>query len=140
MTNLPWDDQSLPIYTKTPTEQEAFDHVAIHLRMQGAPATSGTTGNCLYRAENGFKCAAGWLIADTEYEDIMEERGFGHEARAWPPRLMPLSRFIRYLQDIHDTWALTPIGGKEEWIKDMQQFADGRNLDPSALTKPLPQT
>ena len=56
------------------TEQEVFDQVATHLLKQGRPSYSEQSRMCAYRGEEGFKCAAGCLVSDEEY-DVSMERG-----------------------------------------------------------------
>lgn len=51
--------------TRPKTEQEVFDYVVRFLRRQGRQAMFD--GCCVYRAEDGAKCAAGCLIPDSEY-------------------------------------------------------------------------
>lgn len=53
-----------------PTKQETFDTVVSHLRRQGRCAMDRLT--CVYRAENGDRCAAGCLIPDDLYSSNLE--------------------------------------------------------------------
>lgn len=55
------------------SEQEVLDQIAVHLLTQKQKCNNGkdqTDPNyqCLYRNEEGLKCAAGCLIADDEYK------------------------------------------------------------------------
>lgn len=79
--------------------QEIFDTVVTHLRNQGCKAKDMYSGQCMYRAPNGLKCAAGCLISDDEYIHAMEGRGF-----EWivPTRLIEHTTLIADLQEIHD--------------------------------------
>lgn len=52
------------------TNQEAFDFVVRSLVVQGKPSVEGTS--CSYRAPDGCRCAAGWLIPDDKYNPRME--------------------------------------------------------------------
>lgn len=52
------------------TAQQVFDQIVAHLRTQGCKAIVGAA--CMYRGNNGTKCAAGCLIADEEYQYKME--------------------------------------------------------------------
>ena len=54
------------------TEQEVFDYVSNHLLKQNEKSTLGGNNQCVYRGDNGLKCAAGCLIADNEYKAILE--------------------------------------------------------------------
>ena len=47
-------------------DQEAFDKMVRHMRLQGEKCTD-ETGNCVYRGLDGMKCAVGAIIPDTEY-------------------------------------------------------------------------
>lgn len=58
--------------TSKKARQQVFDTVLAHLRKQGAPAIHD--GGCVYRAENGNRCAIGCLIADTDYDPLMEHK------------------------------------------------------------------
>ena len=61
------------------SEQEVFDHVALHLMQQNSKSViPPTTDNwhdakCVYRSPDGKMCAAGCLIADDEYKPHMED-------------------------------------------------------------------
>lgn len=55
--------------------QEIFDKVVTHLRTQGERAVIEPGSNqCMYRAPNGFKCAAGCLIKDEFYTSALENK------------------------------------------------------------------
>lgn len=56
------------------TEQEVFDQVAKHLLTQKTKSVvcPESNNNCKYRGYDGLKCAAGCLIADDEYNPLME--------------------------------------------------------------------
>jgi len=51
--------------------QEVFETIARHLFTQGVQAKANTV--CLYRGDNGTKCAVGCLIPDDMYNPDMEE-------------------------------------------------------------------
>ena len=53
------------------TEQEVFDHVCEHLAQQKRRAVDDA-GSCVYRAEDGLKCAIGCFIPDNKYAKLME--------------------------------------------------------------------
>ena len=53
------------------TNQQAFDHVANHLREQGQAALSDG-GICVLRNRSGLTCAVGCLIPMGRYEPRME--------------------------------------------------------------------
>lgn len=50
--------------------QTAFDTMVAHLRRQGERAFNGQS--CLYRTNDGLKCAVGALIPDEEYRESFE--------------------------------------------------------------------
>ncbi|WP_278939172.1 hypothetical protein [Pseudomonas helleri] len=86
------------------TEQQIFDQVVTHLAKQRKGAHLEEKG-CAYRGEGGSMCAAGCLIADSEYEPAMDTIG---GPTAWdslvsqgfaPPQH---EQFILELQRIHD--------------------------------------
>lgn len=52
--------------------QKVFDRVALHLLQQGERSVDGT--RCLYRGQNGLKCAVGFLIADEHYSPELENK------------------------------------------------------------------
>lgn len=93
----------------TATQQQVFDQVAAHLLHQNAQSLmNGNPRNCVYRNDNGLKCAAGALIADAEYKPEMDVGGeiWG---TSWPSlvsrKLVPETdhtRFIEELQQLHD--------------------------------------
>jgi hypothetical protein len=84
------------------TTQEVFDQVAEHMLTQDE--LSMLNGTCVYRGDNGLKCAAGCLIGDDEYNNELME-GF-----TWADMLDRLdvgvstkhNELISKLQNIHD--------------------------------------
>jgi hypothetical protein len=91
------------------TAQEVFDTVVNGLRAQGRKSVDAD-GTCMYRNDNGTKCAAGLLMLDEEYSDRMEGTSIdailaGTEGLGCPSlheRLSPHSKLIVELQKIHD--------------------------------------
>lgn len=86
------------------TEQQIFDQVVTHLAKQRKGAHLEEKG-CAYRGEGGSMCAAGCLIADSEYEPAMDNIGgptawdsLVHQGFAPPQH----GQFILELQRIHD--------------------------------------
>ncbi len=58
-----------------PTLQETYDKVVAHLRKQGIRAMKQEPNGfsaCVYRNNEGLKCAAGCLIPDEKYSPYME--------------------------------------------------------------------
>lgn len=85
----------------TATEQEVFDQVAEHLLKQNAQSKHALS--CAYRGDGGFKCAAGCLIANDEYSEEFENRGWAVLVRNIPNFPKRHSGLIQGLQAIHDT-------------------------------------
>lgn len=54
------------------TAQEVFDQVASHLLTQKNKSQDQEL-SCRYRGNDGTSCAAGCLISDSEYDEIMME-------------------------------------------------------------------
>lgn len=86
------------------TQQEIFDIVWNGLKSQGFKQ-SVKHNTCMYRGDDGRKCAAGWLIPDEKYSPKFEY------APITTTRLTPVLKelelydqlpFIRRLQAIHD--------------------------------------
>ena len=61
----------MTIPNKDSSQQEIFDFVLNNLRKQGKQALDAK-GNCVYRADDGCKCAAGILILDSDYQPTFE--------------------------------------------------------------------
>lgn len=86
------------------TEQEALAKVWQWFVVDGNPRSVDASGTCMYRGENGCKCAVGVLIPNNQYSDeyegnppalLVEEFGV--------PALRGLSSdFLRALQCAHD--------------------------------------
>jgi hypothetical protein len=96
--------------------QQIFDTVVAHLRQQKSKALSDV-GSCMYRSDDGKKCAAGCLMTDEEYAPGMEGNSIGailaSDARSNGVSIpCPTSLFeklgqhaslIRKLQIVHDS-------------------------------------
>lgn len=67
--------EGLPITIHETNRQKLFDAMLDHLRLQGQPAiTPHEAGaKCMYRTDNGLKCAIGALIPDELYRPGFEE-------------------------------------------------------------------
>lgn len=91
------------------TTQQVFDQVAAHLLHQNERSVrDGKSAACVYRGDNGLKCAAGCLIDDTEYKPEFDQSipAFGTSWGSMVKRgLVPkhnTEMFIEELQDLHD--------------------------------------
>lgn len=88
------------------TKQEVFDKVLAHLRAQGRKALDDRR-QCMYRAPDGAKCAAGCLISDEQYGPRLEGKSANMSkvhaalsASGVPEDAMPV---VQELQGIHDS-------------------------------------
>lgn len=99
-------------YAITGTKQEIFDRVAAHLRKQGSCSmcdADGYRGNklCLYRTEDGRKCAIGALIPDDHpaQNNTMAVRDLAfYYPGLIDPELLK-GYFLSDLQGVHDAQA-----------------------------------
>lgn len=88
------------------TPIQVFNQVKEHLLKQGQRSVSGS--NCMYRGDNGLKCAAGCLIANDEYDPIMEINSWAgalHKLEGIGkvyPDMYHHTKLIGELQVIHD--------------------------------------
>lgn len=96
------------------SEQEVFDQVARHLLAQGKQ--SKHLGSCVYRGQEGTKCAAGCLMSDFEYEEQFENQGW---KRLVHENLVPgvHVNLIHALQVVHDNH------DPEEWLGKLRGLA-----------------
>jgi len=114
------------------TEQEVFDQVAKHLLAQkkrSGVKDADWVVTCMYRNDEGLKCAAGCLIADDEYyKDI--------EGSSWDvlvdEDVVPTENCLELivaLQNIHDC---EPV---EEWRAALGKLASLYKLSADILTQ-----
>lgn len=88
------------------TAIDVFNQVKEHLLKQGKRSASGHL--CMYRGDDGLKCAAGCLVADDEYDPAMEGNNWKgaldelKKARKVYPGMSKHSKLIEKLQFIHD--------------------------------------
>lgn len=59
------------------TEQQVFDQVALHLKKQNARSVKPGSNTCVYRSPTGLMCAAGCLIAESEYRIELDDSEHG---------------------------------------------------------------
>ena len=102
------------------TLQEIFDIVSTHLLKQNARSINHE-GTCMYRGDNGLKCAAGVLIPDDQYKKDFE---FSSWATLSREQLVSSSfcEEIWDLQKIHDNSLIS------DWPLRLKQFAEKHNL------------
>lgn len=95
------------------SEQELFGFVSYHLLTQNQKAEDKES--CLYRTEEGLKCAAGCLIPDDWYSSEFE--GNTWQALIDDGKMPPHhSIIIRKLQRIHDDYE------PEKWKSELGQL------------------
>jgi hypothetical protein len=85
------------------TAREVFDYISRHLLTQNEKAVAPCSHRCVYRTSDGLRCAAGCLIAPSEYKKDFEEKNWVLLVSRWqfPTAHMGL---ITALQGLHDTW------------------------------------
>jgi hypothetical protein len=90
------------------THQEIFDKVVAHFAIQRVQAVDENR-QCLYRTEDGRKCAIGALIPDEAYSPICEGMGVGRLLQNFASRgvtfgLNPTDEnFLCVIQEAHDS-------------------------------------
>lgn len=99
------------------TAQEVFDQVKDHLLKQNAKSFIPGQG-CMYRGENGMKCAAGCLIADDEYSPEFEGASWAYVISF----CIDHGKLISFLQKIHDCC------NPSEWESELKKVAELFNL------------
>lgn len=111
------------------TAQQVFDQVVAHLKKQGRQSTLAGIGQCAYRGEGGLKCAAGCLIADSEYDFDMDNAD--HDTNwMWMVSQGYASQYhatlISDLQGIHDSEG--SASGVAEWVDPLMRVAADNEL------------
>ena len=107
------------------TAQEVFDQAAEHLLKQSRRSAS-EAGGCMYRGENGLKCAAGCFIADDEYCSQMEGAPWDTLARRGIVDTKHCV-LIHALQCVHDSYV------PARWWRMLRGVAERFNLNPNVL-------
>lgn len=130
------------------TPQEIFNISATHLLTQNArsrgsyPARDSKTHEiisgaliegCMYRGENGRKCAIGPLIPDDKYDERMEGRGANHELVQEATGIsLEHRRLLDSLQNVHDGF---PV---EDWRVALVNVAHKFHLNYDVVTNHQP--
>ena len=103
--------------------QDIFDQAVNHLLTQMKPSRNDDI--CLYRSDDGLKCAVGCFIADDEYIGDME--GECVETLIVNGRMSSISRdrlkLLDKLQSMHD--GLDP----DQWGSELEVIAEEFNLN-----------
>lgn len=100
------------------TRQKIFEQVVYHLFSQGKRAVvidENGNSKCMYRGEEGSKCAVGCLIPDSEYSEDMEFKTASRLIQTYRAGDLPTMtkethelldsnlRLLRNLQTTHDS-------------------------------------
>ena len=112
------------------TPQQVFDQVAKHLLEQGKRSMKlDEDGDefCLYRGPHGTMCAAGCIIADDEYKDNMEGRGWRNLVNLGYASNTHID-MIDALQSIHDQRK------PSTWREGLLEISKRFNLNPQIIT------
>jgi hypothetical protein len=98
------------------TAQEVFDYISHHLLAQGERAVREDGSACAYRNQKGLRCAAGCLIAPSEYKGEFEGRTWSSLRE---DLCVPFThhKLIARLQEVHDD--ISP----EEWASSLALVA-----------------
>jgi hypothetical protein len=125
------------------SNQEIFDRVVEGIFAQGGPSiTRDPFGNiiCLYRSENGRKCAAGLILPDEEY--CLGDEGKPCCEIWWFDNVEDIE-FLSKLQKIHDNAALasneSDVRFYEFWISEMNLLALHYSINTEKLSQLTPQ-
>lgn len=129
-------------------KQKIFDIVVKGILSQGGASVNkeyklspNTSSFCSYRSSDGRKCAAGWLIKDSDYNPSFEGKSFAS------PQFNNIFGndldygFVRELQMIHDQAAVKDGEFKvdklfiRDWEKEMINFAKKNKLSISVFCK-----
>jgi hypothetical protein len=103
--------------------QEIYNQVSAHLLRQKTPAS--VRGVCVYKADDGTKCAIGCLISDSEYSKNVEHKNIAalvyyFELYIDYKRL----NFLKELQLVHDV--IHPV----LWEESLRKLAVTFGLNP----------
>ena len=103
------------------TSQEVFDKVYNGLVEQGTFSVDMEKEECRYRSPNGYKCAAGMLIADEYYTPDIEGLGAQHGIVKGILELSGVSPhdigLVCDLQEVHDAFGMTLCSLKSDTSK-----------------------
>jgi hypothetical protein len=108
------------------TPQQVFEQVAIHLLTQNAKSINQDY-HCLYKNENGLKCAAGSLIHDDEYNNDFEDKQWSYVSINMGIRNHV--DLITDLQNIHDS------NQPNEWFDELTILGNEYNLNIEFLNQ-----
>lgn len=122
--------------------QEIFNTAVAGLHSQGFERSVNSTGQCLYRTDDGKRCAVGWCIPDDKYsvdfecknvcaamisKDVFDLTITDNFEEIW---------FLECLQKCHDS-GITP----NRMVRKLSEFAKVNGLEqPTSLRKPKKET
>lgn len=115
---------------KAATPQQVFDQVVTHLLTQNAQSMANDT--CAYRGDGGLMCAAGCLISDAEYKDLLKRheidgadgKNWGYLADCTDAVPKDHTHLIQDLQIIHDD-----VLGPANWKAKLERVAIEHGLE-----------
>jgi len=112
------------------TRQEMFDKVAGHLLRQGRKALARIHPfySCAYRTPDGLSCAAGCLLDDAQYAQVVEGAGIQRprNVRVFREIVEDLT-LLSLLQHIHDSY------DQVYWPRELGRLAFQHKLSPVVL-------
>lgn len=117
------------------THQEIYDQVAKHLLTQKRASRAMVNGRflCMYRGDNGDRCAIGCLISDESYSPKMEQAGFlepelfGALESAGVELYGLTIQLLDKLRDTHDNWP------PNQWKERLERVAYQYGLNSKVL-------
>ena len=125
---------------KDATAQEVFDQVAEHLLNQKKQSLDPDKHNdiCVYRAPGGLKCAVGCLIADEEYLEKWEGKGWAIIGQNIAKDLDidfdgEHENLLIRLQSVHDNYE------PDQWLTNLKHLAEEEKLNTKNLEKHEPR-
>lgn len=101
-TNTNTEDTMIPL-----DDQTAFDRMVQHCFDQGFRSEAKDT--CMYRMDNGARCAVGCLIPDEQYRKDFEGKSAAHVANEVPVLSEVDWDLLESMQTAHD-FRMPPLG------------------------------
>lgn len=107
---------------------QVLEFVEAKLIEQGRPSVN-SAGACVYRAAYGAKCAAGWLIPDSQYDAQMDDAAGETSATTIMSKFTEVlgigvydrdstrTAFIKNLQGAHDVAARRALENGENFLR-----------------------
>lgn len=111
------------------TKQEIFDTVVKHLAQQKRRSVIPNTNICMYRSEEGLKCAIGCLIPDEEYNPEMENKAASRIVKS-ADNILGMNNLLDALQAAHDNNT-----NVENLQFDLRRTSDSYELNPDSISQ-----